>query len=302
MRLGELSESRVLAELGRGALMLEIGPFVYRVRTTVRRLGCRLHALYADFPVLPAESFADFHVGVDAPNALRRWYHANVEFRLDDQVPFKPLPRGQSLALFESGLNWCVAQFAHTHLVVHAAVLERRGGALLMPAPPGSGKSTLCAALVNRGWRLLSDEMALVRLADGEVAPCPRPVSLKNESIAVMRGFAPEATILHTADGTIKGTVAHMKPPRDSVERARERAAPAWIVFPRYEAGAPTTLTPHPRGAAFMTLAINSFNYNILGTRGFEALSAVIDRCRCLDFRYSDLDEAIRSFDGIAAG
>jgi predicted ATPase len=30
---------------------------------------------------------------------------------------------------------------------------------VILPAPPGSGKSTLCAALVTRGWRLLSDEL-----------------------------------------------------------------------------------------------------------------------------------------------
>jgi predicted ATPase len=33
-------------------------------------------------------------------------------------------------------------------------VVERDGHALILPAMPGSGKSTLTAALVQRGWRL----------------------------------------------------------------------------------------------------------------------------------------------------
>jgi hypothetical protein len=41
-------------------------------------------------------------------------------------------------------------------------VLERGGRALLLPAPSGSGKSTLCAGLAFNGWRLLSDELALL--------------------------------------------------------------------------------------------------------------------------------------------
>ena len=55
-------------------------------------------------------------------------------------------------------------------LLVHAAVLERDGRAVVMPGPSGVGKSTLCAALVARGWRLLSDEVAMIRTA-GRSAP-----------------------------------------------------------------------------------------------------------------------------------
>ena len=60
---------------------------------------------------------------------------------------------------------------------------------------PGSGKSTLAAGLVYRGgWRLLSDELALLSLGDGAVSALPKPISLKNESIAIMKRFAPGAS------------------------------------------------------------------------------------------------------------
>ena len=81
--------------------------------------------------------------------------------------------------MLEAGLNWCIGNLAHQYLVIHSATLERGGRALLMPAPPGSGKSTLCAALITRGWRLLSDEFALVDPATGLLVPVPRPVALK---------------------------------------------------------------------------------------------------------------------------
>ena len=63
---------------------------------------------------------------------------------------------------------------------------------MLLPAPPGAGKSTLCAGLVHRGWRLLSDELALVDMETGLVRGMARPVNLKNKSIEVIRDFAPE--------------------------------------------------------------------------------------------------------------
>ena len=298
----DLAPAGLALALRRGQLGIEIGPFVYRIRSSVPVLAERIRGHYADHPLVPDHAFADFHVSVDPPNPLRRWYHANVAFRLDGVVPFKPLPRAHAFALLESGLNWCVAQHAHTYLIVHSAVVEKNGRAVLMPAPPGSGKSTLCAGLVNRGWRLLSDELALLRPGDGHIAPCPRPVSLKNESIAVIRRFAPHATILHTADDTIKGTVAHMKPPADSVSRAHEDAPPAWIVFPRYASGEPATLKPFGKGRAFMSLATNSFNYNIAGTSGFDSLCSLVEHCQCLEFIYGDLDDAVRLFDRLAAG
>lgn len=57
----------------------------------------------------------------------------------------------------------------------------------IVPAPLDSAKRTLCAALVGKGWRLLSDELALVRLDTGELVPLPRPISLKNASINIIR-------------------------------------------------------------------------------------------------------------------
>ena len=65
------------------------------------------------------------------------------------------------------------------YLIIHAAVVERNGFALLLPAPPGSGKSTLCAGLIHHGWRLLSDELALIDPETATLQAIPRPVSLK---------------------------------------------------------------------------------------------------------------------------
>jgi hypothetical protein len=165
-----------------------------------------------------------------------------------------------------------------------------------MPAPPGSGKSTLCAALVHAGWRLLSDELALVRLADGLLQPVPRPVSLKNASIGVIRRFAPQAVFSPEVHDTSKGTIAHMKAPAAAVARAHEPARPAWLIFPRYQAGAAAQLAPLAPARAFMQLAENCFNYSVLGAAGFHALGALVDRVAARQFSYGDLDEAVRLF------
>ena len=186
--------------------------------------------------------------------------------------------------MLEWGLNWCVSAHCHQYLIFHAAVVEKSGRALILPAPPGSGKSTLCAGLVNRGWRLLSDELTLIDIASCRVVPLPRPVSLKNASIDVIRAFAPTAAIGPPVHDTTKGSVAHMRAPTDSVRRAAETARPGWIVLPSYRAGVGSRLTPLSKARGLMQMADNAFNYSVHGRRGFELLARFVDACGCYEF------------------
>ena len=65
------------------------------------------------------------------------------------------------------------------------------------------------------------------------------------------------------------------------------------IVFPRYQAGAPLSLEPISRTVAFSKLAINSFNYSLLGPKGFRCIAGLVESCECLVLRYCALDDAI---------
>jgi HprK-related kinase A len=276
-------------------LCLQTGPFVTRIQSAISSVAEGVGQLYADFPVAPSDGFVDFHVRVSRPRNLRRWFQPQVLFFHDNIPPFRPLPLDQAYPMLEWGLNWCISSHAHQYLIIHAAVIERGGRAAILPAPPGSGKSTLCAALINRGWRLLSDELTLIR-SDGQIVPLARPVSLKNVSIGIIKEFEPSVVINQESRDTAKGTVAHMKPPSAAVARAAETARPAWIVFPRYVRGTDTRLDRRPKAQAFMELANNAFNYTLHGARGFAVLNNVVDACACFDFRYSQLDEAISAF------
>jgi hypothetical protein len=111
-----------------------------------------------------------------------------------------------------------------------------------------------------------------------------------------MRRFAPEAVIGPVVRDTSKGAVAHLKPPSDSVARASESAQPAWVIVPQYKPGESPQLTPMPKAHAFMRVAENTFNYSLLGARGFEALAGFMDSTDCFEFSYGQLEEAIALF------
>jgi HprK-related kinase A len=173
---------------------------------------------------------------------------------------------------------------------------------VLLPAVPGSGKTTLTAALVSRGFRLLSDEFGVVSLRTGMVLPLVRPPALKNASIDIIKAFAPGVALGPSFPGTRKGTVAHVAPNRASVDARHIPARPLLVIFPRYEQSAQLHLDPVPKSRAFTRLAINSFNYSMLGLAGFHAVGALLQQASCYQLVYRDLEPAVAAIRELADG
>ncbi len=299
MKVAALPSSEFIARLSSPGIYLRTGPFLTHIQSSIRRIADGIALLYADYTIEDDAGFADFHVAVSRPTSLRRWLRPQTVFSFDGRMPFPPLPLAQAYPMFEWGLNWCIYSHANQYLIFHAAVVEKGGRAVIMPGEPGVGKSTLCAALVHRGWRLLSDELALISLGDVNVTPITRPVSLKNAAIDVIRAFVPEAVIGHVTHDTAKGAVAHMRPPADSVERSQNPAVAGWIIFPQYVARTPAQLDSESKARAFMRIAKAAFNYSALGVAAFVTVADLIDVCDCYNFAYGNLDEAISVFEAL---
>lgn len=277
------------------------GPFLFHVQTDIRAVVEGIRVLYGDFSFIENADFADFHVALKRRHKLFHFLWPQAAVEVDGCSPAAPLPLEQAPALFEGTLNWCIYSYAHYYYIIHAAALTRNGRSAILPAPPGSGKSTLCAALTDRGWRLLTDELTLIAPETHQIIPFPRPISLKNESLHVIGEFAPQAVFGPISPKTIKGTIGHVRPPRESVERMREPSWPGWVIFPKFRVGARTTGQAISKANAFMRVAECAVNYSILGTKGFRILGRMMDSVDCYEFEYSDLEEAVKWFDSLDA-
>lgn len=301
MKLSSLSESELRQFLSSaGGLKLRIGPFNVCLSSSIDEVRAHLRCLYNDFELAMESDFSDFHVALMRPSGLRRYARPQVNFSFDGDYPFKPLPYRQAGALFEWGLNWCIGRHANQYLIIHAAVVEKNNQAFILPGAPGSGKSTLCAALVCQGWRLLSDELALLSVDDDRLYPVPRPISLKNQSLDIISGFSPGIVIGPVVNDTAKGTIGHMRPPRQSVELSERSAKPAKLVFPKYKEHSNTALTAVNKSRAVLRTAENCFNYSVLGVHGFQSLCCLTEDCDCYEFQYSRLEEAVTVFAELA--
>lgn len=274
-----------------GELRLHIGQLSLKIRSAIPEFSSALRQLYGGYPASIHGGAYDYDIDIEPPSVARRWVRRNANFRLSGDSPFLPMEVGHAHALFEWGLNWTIGSYAHNFLILHSAVVERDGCGVLLAATSGSGKSTLAADLSLHGWRLLSDEMALID-AHRHFVPCARPVSLKNESIDVIRTLHPDAVLGPVARDTHKGTIAHLPATKMSVELNGEPATPRLIVFPKWSAAAPLRLEPVGSGQAALRLIDQSFNYPILGREGFERLADLVESAEAWELDYSSLADA----------
>lgn len=282
--------------------VLSLPPFTVRLRSPFDGVQRHLETFYADVPRGSKGDFIDFDVQVLPACGPRRFWHPQARFLLDGEEPFFPLPAEQAAPLFEWGMNWCVAQRPMGHLVMHAAVMALGDDALMAPGFPGAGKSTLCSALVHlAGWRLLSDELAILDPVSGALLPHLRPISLKNASIPIVQGF-PGARLGPVYRDTRKGDITHAACPAESLHMADRPARVRWVVFPRFEAGAAPHCEAISRAEAFVLISEQSFNNERMGEVGFDALCGLLTGTECFELVYGSTTDALALVHQVTGG
>ena len=290
--VGRMAPGHFAQRLTAGAA-LAVPPFIVHVRSPLAVLHRSMHHLYGEFDLLDADTAPDFVIRVGGTGGLRRVMRRQAMAYIDTPPPYTPLPERMAPLMFEQALNWCVATRTFTHLILHSAVVARDGRAVIIPGQSGQGKSTLCAALVSRGWRHVSDEFALMDPASLMITAHPRPISLKNQSLAVVAAFAPGLEQSPAYEGTPKGTIGYVKPSSAAVEQAPQAVTPVAVVFPRFDPASEPGIDPMGKAAAFIALTACSVNYREFGEAGFAALTRLVADRPVLGVTYPDTASAV---------
>jgi len=299
-RLGAVPDAALRAQFRTTGVRLRLAGLCVNLRTDISVVSEHVLDMYVGHELEAGAGIDDFRIRVSYTGPFRRFVRPRIQVFMDGDALIEPLPARFAPLALEAALNACI-NVTVSRLLLHAAVVERDGVAVILPAPSGSGKSTLCAALVMRGWRLLSDEHAALDPADGRLQPVARPISLKNESIALMRAWAPDSHFSTIFTDTIEGTIAYLRPPLDSVERVRETVAPALIVSPLWQADTPAALEPLGKSETFRRLADDSMNYPALQRLGFDTLAGLVDSCASYRLRYGPLAQGVEAMEALVA-
>ncbi|HMB51963.1 MAG TPA: hypothetical protein VKU40_01515, partial [Thermoanaerobaculia bacterium] len=195
--------------------------------------------------------------------ALERALHRRLVDRLAEP-PEKWLAPGKTPVATANAK--CLAPLA----ALHAAAVEHRGRAILLPAASGRGKTTLAAALTAAGCGYLGDELTFLATAEGggvDAVPFPKALSLKPGSVPLFAHLEPQP------DG---GGDAHLDPERLRPGCAVTAPLPVGgVLVPRYRDGAPFRLAPLSAGETLLALVESAAD---LPQRRHDAKLAVFER------------------------
>jgi hypothetical protein len=189
-------------------------------------------------------------------------------------------------------------------LEVHAGVVSNGKKCLLLPAAPGSGKTTLTAALSAAGFQYFSDEVALLEEPNLEVSPVPISLSVKSGALEVLAPLHPQLRSSHKHVREDYETVTYLNPPSPSFRYELNRTYPAgWIVFPRYSPGATTELRPIGKAEALARLMQEVLVVaTTLDKRIVRSLVRWIQRVECYELPNSSLSQAVQLLGGLLKG
>ncbi|MES2304233.1 MAG: hypothetical protein V4558_01925 [Gemmatimonadota bacterium] len=203
-----------------------------------------------------------------------------------------PFPAPLVLTHFEWAIHDSVTWALAPAIGFHAAVVANStGAAVALVASSGSGKSTLAAGMVAAGWYLVADEF-FVTSPDGSVVPMPGPITLKNESIELIRARGGPLVIGPTVHDPARGALAHVRPavrlPSDLRVDVRS------LVFPTFGLDERLLFDRVTPPYTFQQLTLQSQNKHLLGIPGFRMLSRVA-RIPAWKLQFNALSQAIEA-------
>jgi len=212
-----------------------------------------------------------------------------------DRELFAASPGIDALAPIVKSLVWTTAvRDQRFFLNIHAGVVSDGTRCILLPAAPGSGKSTLTAALVHAGYEFFSDEVALLEDRTLDVFPVPLALCVKDYGIEALADRFPQLRSLaihRRGDGK---RVAYMPPPARSRPASEEARPVGALIFPRFTPGGGTSLAPLPRSEALQRLMTECIGVSeTLDTHRVEALVRWIAGIPCYALRHASTDDAI---------
>lgn len=273
-------------------MKLNLPPFSIDLTTNVSTVKRNISRLYPEDVFLSNNSISDYFTSMKYSTPVRRFYKPQTLFSFENIEPFKATPVGHSYAGWEWGLNYVIANCACEYVILHSGIAAFNDKAVVFPAPPGSGKSTLSSYLQGQaGWRLLSDEMALILPMSNQVHPFVRPICLKNNSINLVKKWYPKGQFSTVAKDTTKGDVVHFSPSPQSWKQRQDLATIKTIVFPKYQTDTPFDVYKLTKTQAFMQLAENCFNLPQLGKLGFDTICHIIDEVDSYEIIYNDVEQ-----------
>jgi hypothetical protein len=255
----------------------------------------RVHPVLAHLEVPESASGTTVVDIVETPNGLIVY---------QDRAVHATAAHVAELAPIIKSLVWIAAVNNHEFFLdIHAGVVGDGSRCILLPAPPGSGKSTLTASLVYAGYQYFSDEVALLEEGSFGVFPVPLALGIKTSGIEALAGRFPHLRSLEVHQRGDGKRVVYMTPPPASRPATDDPCPVAAMVFPRYAPDAGASLRRLSKWDALKRMLDECMAVPVrLDVAKVEALVQWIAGTPCYSLEYGNTEAAIAEVRSVFAG
>lgn len=186
---------------------------------------------------------------------------------------------------------------------LHAGAVCKAGGAILLPAVTGLGKTTLTAYLVARGWRYGGDDVVGIGRFDMQdtihLLPFPTALGIKDGSVEILRPHFPaldDARTISYGSKSVRYAPCEDKLAPMTGDWRTVRA----LVFPAYESNAALQLDALAAPDALRMILEAGWGDGVeLDPPGFDLLLDAVNILPAYTMRYSSLEAASAALDAL---
>lgn len=174
---------------------------------------------------------------------------------------------------------------------IHAAAVAFAGGVGVLAAPPGTGKSTLTLALLERGFTYLSDELAPIDIRGRLVHPYAHAVNLKStppHPLRLLPGTVAIGRRFHVPTCLLPGAVASQEP-----------LPLVAFIFPERTSESPAGCRRIGPSVAAVHLIANALNALAHRNAGLDVAVSLARRIPCFQVNICDLSSACADIEAV---
>jgi hypothetical protein len=187
----------------------------------------------------------------------------------------------------------CITENGQQHAIHAGAVCNERMG-IILPGKSGSGKSSLSAWMISKGYQYLTDELVMLTDA-GRIIPFTRPISLKSDQLQLFLPFLKDrlGEIVTDEHGSmiphrlLNSGYSHLQPPVTH------------IIFPEFRRGSATEFQELSPAKSCLMLLESHVNGRNLSGLGIAGLAKIVRSCRSYSLVYGYFDGLERLFDSL---
>ena len=202
----------------------------------------------------------------------------------------------------EAALNHQTMLTQNTFFQLHAGVMSHQNRAVVFTGKSGTGKSTLAAALMARGWSYLCDEFALIEPKSLLVYPFPKALSIKQAGRDAIERLNLPLVSGEWSDGKRTRPFSYVTPTEAGSGGIGGPCPVKSVLFLSRRTNMPLRWSRLTAPEAAMTLYRCGLNTENLGRQAFETAVALARQAQCFEFNLGSVEESCDALESLVSG